>query len=128
MSYRAITTRASIVTGICRSGSGTTGDSVLGITARHCATIITLPGGSFTKSTAGSGASIIAVNMLFTMDPGITTTSGTGTTGTNTIAITAIGATTRSENTVTNRGASPGASLAVIVTTTEWHTGLLMFA
>jgi hypothetical protein len=61
------------------------------------------------------------------MDPGITTTSGTGTTGTNTIAIIAIGAITLSENTVTNRGASPGASRVVIVTTTEWHAGLLMF-
>ena len=57
--------------------------------------------------------------MLFTMVRGITTTSGTGTTGTNTIAITAIGATTRSENTVTIRGISPGATPAVIVTTTE---------
>ena len=112
-SYRVITTRAFIVTGICRSGSGTTGDSVPGITARRCATTITLPGGSFTKSTAGSGAPIIAVTMPFTMDRGITTTSGTGTTGTNKIATTAIGATARSEN---------------IVTTIEWHTGLLMFA
>ena len=113
---------------MCRIRSGTKGDSASGITARHCATIITWPGGSFTKSTAGSGATLITGTVSFTTARGITTTSGTGVTGTSKIAITTIVAATRSENTVTNRGTSPGVTTAVIVTTTKRIAGLLMFA
>ena len=66
--------------------------------------------------------------MPFTMARGITTTTGTGTTGASTIAITTTGVATRSENTVMNRGTARGATPAGTMTTTERDTGLLTFA
>ena len=80
------------------------------------------------KSIAGNGATIIAGTMLFTMARGIATTTGTGATGTSTIAIITTGVAIRSASTMTNRGTLPGETPAAAMTMTDRDAGLLMFA